>query len=156
MENAMKLEYSTGYNVSSPVQTAGCRTSKGTMTQDTSVQPSPSTNCGRGSPGKPVRRWPPGPVITMELTWMSVQPLQSNATAVARLEVPLTLRLLYVTLLIATAACNANPEDFSWASVPLLTVWMHAVISVVRRVCASSVNFLRVSGKRFRLMTRWW
>ena len=60
-----------------------------------------------------VRR-PPGPVITMELTWMSVQPpppLQSNATAVARLEVP--LRLLYVTLLIATATCNANPEEFS-------------------------------------------
>ena len=52
----------------------------------------------------------------MELTWMSVQPpppLQSNATAVARLEVPLTLRLLYVTLLIATATCDANPEEFS-------------------------------------------
>ena len=111
MENAIKLEYSTGYNVSSPVQTAGCRTSKGTMTQDTSVQPSPSTNCGRGSPGKPVRRWPPGPVITMELTWMSVQPLQSNAAAVARLEV--LLRLLYATLLIATATCDANPEEFS-------------------------------------------
>jgi hypothetical protein len=48
----------------------------------------------------------------MELTWMSVQPpppLQSNATVVARLEVP--LRLLYVTLLIATPTCNANPED---------------------------------------------
>ena len=54
--------------------------------------------------------WPPDLVIMTELTWMSVQlppPPQSNATAVGRLDVP--FRLVYVTLLIATASCK--PRD---------------------------------------------